>query len=63
METQTISDCIVNSVALSFVLHMDELILMTLTTGKITSCLEKCAEFSALGDASFVDISNVMIGH
>lgn len=47
METQTISDCIVNSVALSFVLHMDELILMTLTSGKITSCLEKCGEYSA----------------
>ncbi|CAL1147065.1 unnamed protein product [Cladocopium goreaui] len=46
METQTISDCIVNSVALSFVLHMDELILMTLTSGKITSCLEKCNQYS-----------------
>lgn len=46
METQTISDCIVNSVALSFMLHMDELILMTLTSGKITSCLEKCNQYS-----------------
>ncbi|CAK8999099.1 Uncharacterized protein SCF082_LOCUS5920 [Durusdinium trenchii] len=47
METQTISDCIVNSVALAFVLHMDELILSTLTSGKITSCLEKCKEYIA----------------
>ncbi|CAJ1399417.1 unnamed protein product [Effrenium voratum] len=47
METQTISDCIVNSVALSFVLHMDELILMTLTSGKITAALQKCQEYSS----------------
>eukprot|EP00913_Durusdinium_trenchii_P020031 g18827.t1 len=40
-------DCIVNSVALAFVLHMDELILSTLTSGKITSCLEKCKEYIA----------------
>ncbi|CAE7356756.1 unnamed protein product [Symbiodinium sp. CCMP2592] len=45
METQAISDCIVNSVALAFVLHMDELILSTLTSHRVTAALSKCKAY------------------
>jgi len=50
METQSIEDLIVNSVALSFVLNLDEMLCESLMPSQIKVMLEKCEAFPLYDD-------------